>query len=118
MVIDLLEARLLFVKVRTVSNSWKVISGVPEIILNTWRIPIEILWIWKNMSDHQNDSKTNHADLVQNGECNMCTDSNKNVYCALCTYQSHKYDISEIVNDDSFLVHNCLAVDKSKLCKL
>ena len=42
----------------------------------------------------------------------------KNVYCALCTYQSHKYDISEIVNDDFCLVHNCLAVDKSKLCKL
>ena len=70
------------------------------------------------MKVHRNDSKTRHADLVQNGECNMCTDSNKNVYCALCTYQSHKYDISEIVNDDSCLVHNCLAVDKSKLCKL
>ena len=62
--------------------------------------------------------KLDDAALVQKGECNMCTDSNKNVYCALCTYQSHKYDISEIVNDDFCLVHNCLAVDKSKLCKL
>lgn len=73
----------------------------------------------KNILGNQNDSMNSKVNLVPNGDCNQkCTDSSKNVYCALCTYQSHKYDISEIVNDDSFLVHNCLAVDKSKLCKL